>query len=73
MNMSKKMEGDRHGGQFQLIAAMRGAPTTIPTARAEVNRSTCGMVIPRSAAMSGRGPACMNSDTDAQDFSRGPA
>ncbi|GAB2805159.1 hypothetical protein GCM10027073_42100 [Streptomyces chlorus] len=49
-------------GQVRASPAMSGAPTTMPTAKAEVRVDAAPMVTPRSAAMSGSRPASMNSE-----------
>ncbi len=49
-------------GQSRASAATRGAPTTMPTAKAEVRAPAVATVTSRSEAMSGKRPASMNSE-----------
>nr|GLJ72435.1 hypothetical protein GCM10017583_16910 [Agromyces mediolanus] len=50
------------GDQRRASAAMSGAPTTMPTAKAVVSSAASGTVTSSSVAIAGRRPASMNSE-----------
>ncbi|CAO0826922.1 putative protein OS=Streptomyces microflavus OX=1919 GN=Smic_47830 PE=4 SV=1 [Streptomyces microflavus] len=61
-NTARKNSRARRRGQVRLNRAIRGAPMTIPTAKAEVRRPAAERGTPRSAAMDETSPDSMNSE-----------